>query len=211
MTETTVDMTDVDATQTAALRRGVDPRPAPRTQTATETIAFLRAVNVGARTFAAADIRRVVEALGFTDVETHINTGNVFFRGGPADRHTAEAVLEEAFAADRGFEVPVIAFTPPEFRAVADHADAITSADLERHYVYLLKEELPPDALMRIAERASATGRVVVSARAAHVLLGPGYQDGRVDPLNVARLFGVATNRNLTVVRAIAEKWAGAR
>lgn len=194
-------------TQTTAVRQATDPHTMPHTETATATIALLRAVNVGARTFPAADIRRVVAAMGFTDVQTHINTGNVFFRGGPGDRRTAEAVLEEAFAADRGFEVPVIAFSPPEFFALAAHAERVTSDALARHYVYLLKNELPADALARIAARESDAGRVVVHGRAAHVMLGPDYQEGRVDPLGVAKLFGVATNRNLRVVRAMAAKW----
>ena len=176
----------------------------------TETIAFLRAVNVGARKFPAADVRRVVESLGLTDVATHINTGNVYFRGGPADIHESEALLERAFAEDRGFDLPVIAFSPPEFRALAEEADAITSDELARHYVYLLKDELDDDTASRIEAKSSSAGRVVLRPRAAHVLLEEGYQDGRVDPLNVAALFGIATNRNLTVVRAIAQKWAGA-
>ena len=43
-------------------------------------LAFLRAINLGSRhVFPKDDIRRVVEACGFDDVATHINTGNVRF------------------------------------------------------------------------------------------------------------------------------------
>ncbi|HEY9564422.1 MAG TPA: DUF1697 domain-containing protein, partial [Nocardioides sp.] len=41
-------------------------------------VAFLRAINLGAkRKFPKDDPRSAVESAGFTDVETHINTGNV--------------------------------------------------------------------------------------------------------------------------------------
>ena len=43
-------------------------------------VAFLRAINLGPnRKFPNEAIRRAVEGVGFTDVETHINTGNVRF------------------------------------------------------------------------------------------------------------------------------------
>ncbi|WP_109209797.1 MULTISPECIES: DUF1697 domain-containing protein [Microbacterium] len=173
-------------------------------------VAFLRAINLGAkRKFAKDDIRRVVEAAGFADVETHINTGNVRFTTSMRSRAKIEKALEDAFAADRGFEVPTIVFTTAELRAVADEAAALSDEHpgLERHYVYLLKDTPTRDAVAEIEALATDAGQMVVRGRAAHALLGPGYQAGSVDPLNAARLLGVATNRNRTVIAAIADKW----
>ena len=173
-------------------------------------VAFLRAINLGAnRKFPKGEIRRAVEKAGFTDVETHINTGNVRFTTPMRSRAKIEKALEDAFAADRGFDVPAIVFTTAELKAIAAEAVALSEAHpgLERHYVYLLKKELPQATIERIAEMATDAGQMVVSGRAAHALLGPGYQTGNVDPLGAAKLLGVGTNRNLTVIRAIAEKW----
>lgn len=173
-------------------------------------IAFLRAINLGAnRKFAKDDIRRAVERIGFTDVETHINTGNVRFTTPMRSRARIEKALEDAFAADRGFEVPTMVFTLAEVKRIAAEAAALSEEHpgLERHYVYLLKEEPPKDVVARIEDLTTDAGEMVVRGRAAHALLGPGYQAGGVDPLGAAKLLGVATNRNLTVVSAIAEKW----
>ncbi|WP_239065986.1 DUF1697 domain-containing protein [Microbacterium hibisci] len=173
-------------------------------------VAFLRAINLGAtRKFAKDDIRRVVEEAGFTDVETHINTGNVRFATPMRSRAKIEKALEDVFAADRGFDVPTIVFTVAEVRAIADDAATLSEEHpgLARHYVYLLKETPSRDAVARIEQSATDAGQMVVRGRAAHALLGPGYQAGYVDPLNAAKLLGVATNRNSTVIRAIAEKW----
>jgi len=173
-------------------------------------VAFLRAINLGPnRKFPKDDIRRVVEDAGFTDVETHINTGNVRFTTPMRSRARIEQTLEDAFAADRGFDVPVIVFTTAELKAIAAEAAALSEARpaLERHYVYLLKEELPAATVARIAQRASDAGEIVVSGRAAHALLGPGYQAGNVDPLGAAKLLGVSTNRNLNVITTLAGKW----
>lgn len=174
-----------------------------------ETLAFLRAINVGKRRFPAADIVRVATELGFRDVQTHSSTGNLFFRYDAASQAEVVEQLERAFADDRGFDVPVVAFSGAEFRAIAADAEELTSPDLARHYVYLLQRELSADEVAAVEATASDRGRMVVRGRAAHALLLPGYEDGVVDPLGAAKLLGVATNRNLNVVRTLAAKWAG--
>jgi uncharacterized protein (DUF1697 family) len=173
-------------------------------------VAFLRAINLGAnRRFAKDDIRRVVEAAGFADVETHINTGNVRFTTPMRSRAKIEKLLEDAFAEDRGFDVPTIVFTTAEVAAIAAEAAELAEEhpDLARHYIYLLKDELPAATAAQVEGLASDAGGMVVRGRAVHALLGPAYQAGQVDPLNAARLLGVATNRNRAVIAAIAEKW----
>ena len=173
-------------------------------------VAFLRAINLGAnRKFPQDDIRRVVEEVGFTAVETHINTGNVLFTTALRSRAKIEKTLEDAFAADRGFEVPAIVFTTAEFAAIARDAADLTAHNpgLARHYVYLLKEELSADQAARVEALATDAGSMIVRGRAAHALLRPGYRAGSVDPLGAAKLLGLATNRNLTQVQTIAAKW----
>lgn len=173
-------------------------------------VAFLRAINLGPnRRFPKDDIRRVVEGVGFIGVETHISTGNVRFTTPMRSRAKIEKTLEDAFAADRGFDVPAIVFTTAELKRVASEAAALSEdrPGLERHYVYLLKDELPAATVSRIEGMATQEGEMVVGGRAAHALLGPGYQAGNVDPLGAAKLLGVATNRNLSVILAVAEKW----
>ncbi len=86
-------------------------------------IAFLRAINLGAtRKFPKDAIRAATEAAGGQRVETYINTGNVRLDSRLRSRERVEQVLEEAFLADRGFEVPTIVFTPEELRAIAEDA-----------------------------------------------------------------------------------------
>lgn len=176
----------------------------------TTYLAFLRAINLGpTRKFPKGDIVRAVEAAGFRDVATHINTGNVRFTSAMRSRPRIEAALEEAFRADRGFEVPTIVFTADEFADLAREAHAVTRDDLARHYVYLLKQE-PTDAARAAVEATNTeVGEMIVRGRAVHALLRTGYQDGVVDPLGAAKLLGVATNRNLNVVTTLAQKWCG--
>ena len=173
-------------------------------------LAFLRAINLGpTRVFPKGDIQRVVEGAGFDGVATHINTGNVRLETRMRSRARIEETLERAFFADRGFEVPTIVYPAGEFAAIADDTRRLGEEHpgLARHYVYLMKDELPAEQIAAVEARGDERGRMRVLGRAAHALLQPGYEDGKVDPLSAARLLGVATNRNANVVQSLAAKW----
>lgn len=169
---------------------------------------FLRAINLGAkRKFPKEAIRASVEATGCTAVETHINTGNVRLTTTLRSQRRVEQMLEGAFLADRGFEVPTIAFRLEELATVAADAEELHTADLARHYVLLLREAPPQDVIEQVHALAGKGHRAVVRHRACHLLLAEGYQEGQTDPLRVERFLGVCTSRNRNVIRSLAQKW----
>ena len=169
-------------------------------------IAFLRAINLGAtRKFPKDKIVEAVEAAGFTEVATYINTGNVRFDCTLRSRAKIETALEKAFLADRGFEVPTIVFTPKELAAIADEAESFGHGG--KHYVSLLKDP-PTAATIKAVEAAGTADEVArVGGRAVHLLLGENYHEAKLTNAVVEKQLGVATNRNLTVISALADKW----
>lgn len=171
-------------------------------------VGFLRAINLGpTRKFPKDAIVRATEAAGFTDVATYINTGNVRFDTTMRSRARIETALEKAYLEEAGFAVPTIVFTTKELTAIAAHA--ATLGECERHYVSLLKEA-PGKAAIEQMEAASTEREVArVKDRAVHLLYhGANYgSDAKLTNAQVEKLLGVATNRNLTVVSALAEKW----
>ncbi|HEY3528957.1 MAG TPA: DUF1697 domain-containing protein [Nocardioides sp.] len=176
-------------------------------------IAFLRAVNVGKRKFGKEAIVRACEAAGCTDVATYINTGNVRVTSPLRSRAKVEAALEKAFEAEAGFEVRTIAFTPAELIQVLADATELAGElpGAEAQYVSVLKEEPAADVVRRTEEAASAQDgeKLFVRGRAAHLLRKElaGYHSSRLGNDWVERRLGVATNRNLTVIRTLAERW----
>ncbi|MCR6033315.1 DUF1697 domain-containing protein [Nocardioides sp. zg-579] len=172
----------------------------------TTYLAFLRAINLGAkRKFPKDDIVAAVEGLGWTDVRTHINTGNVRFDCPLRSRAKVEAALEQAFAERAGFEVPTIVLTPAELREVAERAEAFGHDGA--HYVSFLKQEPSPEVVRRVEELSSAEAVAKVGGRAVHLMLDTAYHQTRLGNATVEKHLGVATNRNLTVVRTLVEKW----
>jgi uncharacterized protein (DUF1697 family) len=79
-------------------------------------IALLRGVNVGAKKVAMAQLREVFAALGFSDIKTYVNSGNVVFSG----RKASVRKVEAAIAAEFGFDVPVVIRTRDELAKVVE-------------------------------------------------------------------------------------------
>ena len=173
-------------------------------------IAFLRAINLGAtRKFPKDAIKASVEAAGGTDVETYINTGNVRFTSSLRSRAKVEEALERSFEKHAGFKVPTIVMTPTELRQIA--ADAVEVAKQQSntgaHYVSLLKEKPTAADVKRLEALDHGEDLAAVHGRGAHLLVVTPSARGRLSNATVEKLLGVATNRNLTVVRHLAEKW----
>ena len=169
-------------------------------------IAFLRAINLGAkRKFPKEAIVAAVESAGFTDVATYINTGNVRFDTTLRSRAKIEATLEEAFEAAAGFAVPTIVFTQKELREIAEEAASFGHGG--KHYVSLLKEPPAASAVKKLEDSITTDEVARVGGRAVHLLLGENYHEAKLSNAAVEKHLGVATNRNLTVITALAEKW----
>ena len=174
-------------------------------------IGFLRAINLGAsRKFAKADIAAAALEAGFTGVETYINTGNVRLETRLRSRARIETALEESFARRAGFEVPTICFTAAEVRAIAADAEELAPRRPDgdpRHYVSLLKHEPSADAVHLLEGRSTPEAVAVVRGRAAHLMLAGPYGTSRLSNVEVERALGTATNRNLSVIAALAQRW----
>src|SRR6195952_6121633 len=67
--------------QRAAMNAADERRPMPKTR----YVALLKGINVGkAKRLAMADLRDLLGGLGYTDVVTHLQSGNVAFTGSGA-------------------------------------------------------------------------------------------------------------------------------
>jgi uncharacterized protein (DUF1697 family) len=176
-------------------------------------VAFLRAINLGAsRKFSKDAIKQAVEDCGFTDPETYINTGNVRFSTSLRSRAKVEAALEQSFRKAAGFEIPTIVLTPAELKQIAVDAEKAAKQhhDTGAHYVSLLKEKPTAAAVRKLEEMDHGADLAVVHGRGAHLLVVEPSARQRLSNALVEKTLGVATNRNLKVIVALAEKWGDA-
>ena len=115
-------------------------------------IGFLRAVNVGRRTVAMSQLKAVCESLGYADVQTYVNSGNVVF-GATGSRGAIEQQLERALEDEFGFECTTFVRTPAELRAaLALHPFEVAAGDT--YFVTFLKAA-PSAPVAKALEAAS--------------------------------------------------------
>ena len=182
----------------------------------TTFLAFARAINLGKeRRFGKEELRLATESVGATGVLTHGNTGNVRLELDLGRDETAEVgdLLEAAYRADRGFEVPTCVFTPEQLAHVVAVADDLRSRLAPRsHYAQLLRrvpQEADREAFAAAHpdQRFGPGGHVVLGERSVHVVVAEGPGEVRLlQPSRLARL-GLGTARNVTVLRTLAERW----
>lgn len=85
----------------------------------TQCISLLRGINSGrAKRVAMADLRALVEGLGFSNVRTILNTGNVIFEAARPNATKIASVFEAAIQKKFGFPVPVIVITASDLDSI---------------------------------------------------------------------------------------------
>jgi uncharacterized protein (DUF1697 family) len=84
-------------------------------------VALLRGINVGkAKRVAMADLRALLGDLGYTDVRTVLNSGNVVLTGDDAAPDAHAARIEAAIAERLGLDVRTVVLTGDELRAMVE-------------------------------------------------------------------------------------------
>src|SRR6266566_9055900 len=105
-------------------------------------VAFLRAINVGGHVVKMPDLRRLFESIGFTGVETFIQSGNVVFEAPNTKARELEGVIEQCLEQALGYPVATFLRTTRELATVAKQQpfDAADSANGATVYVAFLCE-----------------------------------------------------------------------
>jgi uncharacterized protein (DUF1697 family) len=86
-------------------------------------LALLRGVNVGGKNLIKmADLRAAVEGMGFTDVATHIQSGNVLFRAPRQRGDKLASGLEAELSRRFGTELKAVVLTRAQLNAVIERA-----------------------------------------------------------------------------------------
>jgi uncharacterized protein (DUF1697 family) len=81
-------------------------------------VAFLRGINVGGHTAKKETLQQAFNELGFSNVATYKQSGNVVFDTPNSDEVTLAGEIEEKLKTTLGFDVPVFLRTIPELNAI---------------------------------------------------------------------------------------------
>ena len=100
-------------------------------------IAFLRGINVsGVKKIKMADLRVMLEDLGFANVATYIQSGNVIFKSGQSNNQELAEKVKNGIQDTFGFDVPVLVKTKTDIINILEESPYKKAEDLEAKRIY---------------------------------------------------------------------------
>lgn len=173
----------------------------------TTYITFLRGINVGAYNRMTMDeLRAVFESLGYDDVETYIQSGNVVFETLESDEKALREDIHDAIEDAFGYDISVMIRTRTELQdVVAGHPFDVSAENDIKHYITFLNKEPTNEQVEALLNAQNEAESFVVSGREVYSELDmDALGDGRFT--DAGKLLGMeATRRNWGVVTAVRE------
>ena len=121
-------------------------------------IVLFRAINVGGRNvLPMKELAKVLTPLGFSDIRTYIQSGNVVFRSSQRDREALATSIREAVHASHGFRPATILLSAAELaQAIAVNPFPAAAAEPKSLHLYFLAQ--PPAADLAALNALKASG-----------------------------------------------------
>lgn len=172
----------------------------------TQYIALLRGINLGGhKRVAMADLRALLSKMGFADVRTLLQSGNVLFRGPKKPSAALEQELEVALEKALKMTVDFHVRTADEWRKIiqANPFPAEATKDPSRFVMTCYKMPLDPGKVK--AAQAAITGPERLRADGRHLYMTfPDGQGNSKAAIIVAKMLGAGTARNWNTVLKLA-------
>ena len=170
-------------------------------------IALLRAVNVGGIKVSMADLKALLVDLGFEDVRTLLNSGNVVFRGKSKTEADLETLLETEFAKRAGRPTEFFVRTAEEWKSIVARNPMTNEArhDPGHLLVVVLKREPSDEEVDSL--RNAIVGPEVVKAdgKQAYIYYPAGVGQSKLTAKLIEKQLGSpGTGRNWNTVLKLA-------
>lgn len=164
---------------------------------------FLRAVNVGGAQLPMAELRRIAEELGASEVSTYIASGNLLCIPPSGDPAVFDRAIEKAVEKQFGFFREVISRSRDEVAAALD-AHPFEVVEPKFSYVSFLSGVPSKAGLEAAADVPTHDDEWQVIGSDLHIRYAAGAGRAYLDDKKLYRKFGVVgTSRNLNTVRKL--------
>jgi len=171
-------------------------------------VSILRGINVsGQKRVPMKELQAIYESLGYGDITTYIQSGNVAFEAVEKDPMVLKSAIEEAIKNHFGFDVPVLIRTRADLQKVLDENPFVKEKgiDVDKLHVTFLDETPQQSHIEKLMTYDYSPDRFVLSGREVFVYCPNGY--GRTKINNgffESKLKVGATTRNWKTVSVLA-------
>ena len=174
----------------------------------TTYVAILRGINVsGHKIIKMERLRALFEDLGFTDVKTYVQSGNVIFATGERPKGLA-AKIERKILNEFDFEVPVLTKSAKELADIVKRNPLVKNPanDPAKLHVTFLSDDPPRDALELLQSLAASAEQVRLAGRAVYLYCPNGYGNTKLTNTTIEKKLSCrATTRNWTTTNKLLE------
>jgi len=168
-------------------------------------VALLRGINVsGHKSIKMADLQRSCEALGWSDVVTYLQSGNVVFRS-PATAPLA-AELKQQIARDFAYDVEVLILTASELARIVEANPFFPTLGTEENLFHatFLWGDIDNNAFASLALPAQPDERCILVERTVLLYCPGGYGKTKLHNAYFEKALNIkATTRNWRTVLAL--------
>jgi uncharacterized protein (DUF1697 family) len=170
-------------------------------------ISMLRGINVGGHKLIKMDeLRQSFAALGFEQVQTYIQSGNVVFRTGKVSTSGLSEKIEKRILADFGFSASVISRTSDELHQTIANNPFLNKPGIDPAKLHLmfLSGVPAPAALKKLADLIASPDLCRGLGREIHFYLPNGVSGSVLMKTPVDKILAVSTTmRNWKTVNSI--------
>ncbi len=162
-------------------------------------IAILRGINVsGHKIIKMAELREHLASLGFSNLTTYIQTGNIVFQSNSMENSVLEEKICNNIKDNYGFDVPVIVRSQEEWQNVVDRLPFnLDENDITRVAVTYLKEKPAQIPLEEINKFKAVNDQLVFEGKEVYLHIPDGFGKSKLTLDVLERKLKVsATTRN---------------
>jgi len=174
-------------------------------------VAFFRGINVGGKNIVKmTDLSQLFISLGFHDVKTYIQSGNVIFSS-DIEQHLLVPLIEQAFEEQFGFSSAVVIRSDTEIGSIVDslpfRAEEIEQAqnenpDVEHIYIFLSNSAIDIEKVSQLTASYYGKDRSQIVDREIYLLCFQSIRDSKLAAALV-KLPQPLTSRNLKTLEKI--------
>lgn len=176
-------------------------------------IALLRGINVsGYKKIKMADLKVLLQSLGFSAIQTYIQSGNVVFLSQQQDQSLLESDINKAIQKKYGFDVPVTVLNSDEFCTVHNNiplshfnVDDI-NVNGTKVCISFLSSKPGKEAIIKLLSYVVAPEKLVIENQSVYLYCPKGYGISKLSNNFIENKLKVsATTRNWKTVVKIQE------
>lgn len=173
-------------------------------------IALLRGINVGGKMLKMADLKEAVAALGFEDVRTYLQSGNMVFKAAKASNADLADRIASAIQSHKAMDVKIMVRNIHEWdRVIADNPYAQAEEKPKTVHAFILDDQPGKDRIAILRAKEAGSEEWMIAGDALYLHTPDGFGKSVLGNL-VERVLKVPTTaRNWNTVKALKELAAG--